>query len=211
MKYTAGLRAPLASWRNFSSIRWGALRAILAPSLCSFSSKLTFYSPVSCGPRRYYASSSFTSSTEELSGKKLNAKPKYSQKGMDGFTDVKYNKVADAFLMHIEIVIDDLLNDNIKDINLSDGVLTIETTQGTFLFNKQAPNLQMWLSSPISGPHHYNMVESGEKNTSTNEEKEENMKSNLDEVRWICERDGHDLTKKIEEELSEVLGVKIAL
>ena len=28
--------------------------------------------------------------------------------------------------------------------------------RGTFVLNKQAPNLQLWLSSPISGPLRYN-------------------------------------------------------
>ena len=29
---------------------------------------------------------------------------------------------------------------------------------GTFVLNKQAPNLQLWLSSPVSGPLRYNFV-----------------------------------------------------
>lgn len=35
------------------------------------------------------------------------------------------------------------------------GVLTITMPQGTYVINKQPPNRQLWLSSPISGPFRY--------------------------------------------------------
>ncbi len=39
------------------------------------------------------------------------------------------------------------------DVSLASGVLTIELPgHGTFVINKQVPNKQIWLSSPISGP-----------------------------------------------------------
>jgi frataxin len=34
-------------------------------------------------------------------------------------------------------------------------VLTVKTPKGTFVINKQPPNQQIWLSSPISGPKRY--------------------------------------------------------
>ena len=39
----------------------------------------------------------------------------------------------------------------------SDGVLTISlgAQRGTYVLNKQAPNKQIWWSSPISGPHRF--------------------------------------------------------
>ena len=38
-----------------------------------------------------------------------------------------------------------------------DGVLNVVVgTLGTFVLNKQAPNLQIWLSSPVTGPLRYN-------------------------------------------------------
>ena len=40
-----------------------------------------------------------------------------------------------------------------------DGVLNVIVgSLGTFVLNKQAPNLQLWLSSPVSGPLRYNYV-----------------------------------------------------
>ena len=43
-----------------------------------------------------------------------------------------------------------------EDINYADGVLTIEMSDSRcYVLNKQAPNLQIWLSSPISGPQRF--------------------------------------------------------
>ncbi|CCW63397.1 unnamed protein product [Phytomonas sp. EM1] len=194
MKCAARMRVPLSRWRP-SSFRSVTCPAALAPSSCVFFSAATFCSHGSCPLRRYATSSD---STEKPKANKV-----LSKKGMNGFTDVNYNRAADDFLERIEVVLDELVNDNIRDINLSDGVLTIETTQGTFLFNKQAPNLQLWLSSPISGPHHYDMVE-GAQTTSPQGE-------GASRVRWVCECDGHDLKEKVQEEFSEVLGIKLVL
>ena len=42
------------------------------------------------------------------------------------------------------------------DINCADGVLNIEMSDGRcYVVNKQAPNMQVWLSSPISGPQRF--------------------------------------------------------
>ena len=43
-----------------------------------------------------------------------------------------------------------------EEINFSNGVLTIDMTDGrSYVLNKQTPNLQVWLSSPISGPQRF--------------------------------------------------------
>lgn len=40
-----------------------------------------------------------------------------------------------------------------EEINFASGVLTIDMADGrAFVLNKQAPNMQVWLSSPITGP-----------------------------------------------------------
>lgn len=41
------------------------------------------------------------------------------------------------------------------DVFVQAGVLTITMPQGTYVINKQPPNRQLWLSSPISGPFRY--------------------------------------------------------
>lgn len=46
------------------------------------------------------------------------------------------------------------------DVTLSSGVLTVVIdNQNTFVINKQTPNRQIWLSSPISGPKRFDYVE----------------------------------------------------
>jgi len=43
-----------------------------------------------------------------------------------------------------------------EDINYSDGVLNIEMRdQRFYVLNKQTPNIQIWLSSPITGPSRF--------------------------------------------------------
>ena len=45
------------------------------------------------------------------------------------------------------------------DTTLSDGVLTVKLNQyGTYVINKQSPNKQIWLSSPVSGPYRYDIL-----------------------------------------------------
>jgi frataxin len=39
--------------------------------------------------------------------------------------------------------------------NLKQGVLTAKMKSGTYVLNKQPPNQQIWLSSPISGPKRF--------------------------------------------------------
>lgn len=118
-----------------------------------------------------------------------------SKAGMDGFTDTAYNAAADAFLECLETAVETSESDNVEDMTLSDGVLTIETTNsGSFVINKQAPNKQLWLSSPITGPHHYDMVV-----------------GSGGVVEWVGDRDGHLLRTKLEGELSRCLERTITL
>jgi iron donor protein CyaY len=45
---------------------------------------------------------------------------------------------------------DQIAND--RDACYQSGVLTFVTPSGTYVINKQPPNRQIWLSSPIAGP-----------------------------------------------------------
>ncbi|HJK87574.1 MAG TPA: frataxin domain-containing protein [Candidatus Megaira endosymbiont of Hartmannula sinica] len=51
------------------------------------------------------------------------------------------------------------------EIDITDESLSIETKQGIFLINRQIILKEIWLSSPISGPHHFTY-----KNISNNEQ-----------------------------------------
>ncbi|CCX33549.1 Frataxin [Pyronema domesticum] len=41
------------------------------------------------------------------------------------------------------------------EVEYASGVLTLSSDNGTYVINKQPPNRQIWLSSPISGPFQY--------------------------------------------------------
>ena len=117
--------------------------------------------------------------------------------GMNGFTNSTYNNRAEDFIDRVGTVVDELDSPLVEDTNFGDSVLSIETKQhGTFVMNKQAPKLQLWLASPLSGPHHYDMVE---------DEAAEGG------CRWVSERDGHDLREKLSAELSKVLETTVVV
>jgi frataxin-like iron-binding protein CyaY len=64
-----------------------------------------------------------------------------------------YHQRADRYFDHLveylEMLGDDL-ESNDYDVMYSTGVLTLKTDKGTYVMNKQPPNRQIWLSSPIS-------------------------------------------------------------
>uniref|UniRef100_A0A1E1X0Q1 ferroxidase n=1 Tax=Amblyomma aureolatum TaxID=187763 RepID=A0A1E1X0Q1_9ACAR len=82
-------------------------------------------------------------------------------------------------------VIEDLCDVPEADLALSDGVLTVHLGRkyGTYVINKQTPNRQIWLSSPISGPKRYDFI--GNK--------------------WVYKHDGVSLRDLLENEISSLL------
>lgn len=71
--------------------------------------------------------------------------------------------------------------------------MTIRTeAKGTYVLNKQPPNKQIWLSSPISGPKRYDWAVSGDG---------QGDKEGTATGRWIYTRDQTTLDQLILEEL----------
>jgi len=104
-----------------------------------------------------------------------------------------YHDAADATLDHIAEVMDGIVEDREMEnveCEFSDGVLTItfyledEMTK-SWVFNKQAPNRQIWWSSPISGPKRYEY--------------------DNDIGRWVNTRDREALSALLRKEMSEML------
>lgn len=68
---------------------------------------------------------------------------------------------------------------------LQQGVLTVRLgSHGTYVINKQTPNRQIWLSSPVSGPFRFDYHEG----------------------KWVYSRDGHELLQQLQQELQGLLG-----
>lgn len=68
----------------------------------------------------------------------------------------------------------------------------------TYVLNKQPPNKQIWLSSPISGPKRFDWVVTGESMT---------QKEGGGSGDWLYLRDGSSLTELVRKELGVDLGV----
>lgn len=101
------------------------------------------------------------------------------------------NDTLDTLQEKIEAYGEDLDVDGF-DLDYSDGVMTVRLgDKGTYVLNKQTPNRQLWLSSPVSGPARFDW----------------NMSENL----WIYRRTKAELISLLEEELSELLGSPVAL
>jgi frataxin len=89
-----------------------------------------------------------------------------------------------AFADAIEAALDDV------DVDYSGGILTITLAdRRQFVVNRHAANRQIWLSSPVSGAHHYDPI--GE--------------------RWRDSRGGADLPERLTDDLRAATGVAIAL
>ncbi|KAK9367085.1 hypothetical protein V1509DRAFT_627582 [Lipomyces kononenkoae] len=99
----------------------------------------------------------------------------------------EYHALADETLENIFAHCEDLADTEPKiDVELAQGVLTLILPLGTYVINKQPPNKQIWLSSPISGPKRYDLIDS----------------------QWTDHRDGTTLGNLLRHEISEVLGVE---
>lgn len=76
------------------------------------------------------------------------------------------------------------------DLEYGQGVLTLKLGEkGTYVINKQGPNQQLWLSSPVSGPVRYDCV-SGD---------------------WVYARDGHLMHDRLEAEFSNLMDGPVSL
>ncbi|KAJ3197411.1 Mitochondrial chaperone Frataxin [Irineochytrium annulatum] len=103
----------------------------------------------------------------------------------------EYHRVADrqlqTILDNLEVIGD---KTTIKgfDVYCNNGVLTLNLgDSGTFVLNKQPPNKQIWLSSPISGPMRFDHAAGT----------------------WINKRDNKRLDEVLNAELRPILGADI--
>lgn len=81
----------------------------------------------------------------------------------DNISELEYERIVDETLdslcEYFELIGDTLDVGKEYDVNYSQGVLTVKFAGGkTYVINKQTPNKQIWLSSPISGPKRYDFV-----------------------------------------------------
>lgn len=115
-------------------------------------------------------------------------------------TDGEYHELADEYLDNVVGKFEELQDEREDiDVEFSSGVLTISwPDKGTYVINKQPPNKQIWLSSPISGPKRYDWCIFGEG---------QNEKEGTAVGDWIYARDGSSLNQVFLEELGVDIDV----
>lgn len=102
-------------------------------------------------------------------------------------TEREYSAIADKTLDQLTEFFDEYTEeilDSDVDVTFGNGVLTVclGSKFGTYVINKQSPNKQIWLSSPIAGPRRYDYVTQGKL--------------------WVYSHDNKDIVSLIKEELN---------
>lgn len=69
------------------------------------------------------------------------------------------------------------------------------------MLNKQPPNKQIWISSPISGPKRYDWVLTKGEGQNQKEGTEMDVEGDLKGGQWVYLRDGSTLTELLKREL----------
>lgn len=69
-------------------------------------------------------------------------------------------------------------------------------THGTYVINKQSPNKQIWLSSPISGPKRFDFAYADDDNN--------------EKGYWIYKHTGETLHELLDDEFTQLTKIKTA-
>ncbi|KAK1706217.1 frataxin [Colletotrichum lupini] len=101
-------------------------------------------------------------------------------------TDAEYHELSETYLDNIVTRLEEIADAREGvDVEYAAGVLTVTFPEsGTYVINKQPPNKQIWLSSPVSGPKRYDWVVVGDS---------QNDKEGTAAGAWIYTRDGSSL------------------
>lgn len=117
-----------------------------------------------------------------------------SASGPAEITTEQFHEVADQYLDALIEKLEALQEEAEEvDVEYSAGVLTLAfPPNGTYVINKQPPNKQIWVSSPITGPKRYDYVILSEG---------QNSKEGTGKADWVYLRDGSTLTELLQDEV----------
>ena len=105
-----------------------------------------------------------------------------------------FQVLADATLRDLMARLDQDLGED-AEVDLSGGILTIELESGAkYIVNKQAPNREIWLASPVSGGWHF--AHAGGDGGPGN---------------WRSTKDGTSLAALLAQELAAATGIELEL
>ncbi|KAH7532972.1 hypothetical protein FEM48_Zijuj04G0080000 [Ziziphus jujuba var. spinosa] len=107
----------------------------------------------------------------------------------------EFHKLADSTIHDLQEKLEEY-GDNVQadgfDIDYGNEVLTLKLGNlGTYVLNKQTPNRQLWLSSPVSGPSRFDWDRNAQA--------------------WVYRRNKANLLKTLESELEQLCGEPIKL
>ncbi|KAI1314545.1 Mitochondrial chaperone Frataxin [Mortierella claussenii] len=138
------------------------------------------------------SSSIITSSTYSRFYSSAKPEPTYT---ISELSDDDYHAVSDACMDRMVEYFEDLGDEHEipgYDVEYQSGVMTLKLgDKGTYVVNKQPPNKQLWLSSPTTGPKRYDY--------------------DATHKTWFYGRDHHSLTYLLNTEISEAIGIDIAV
>ncbi|KAI4104287.1 MAG: hypothetical protein LQ339_003906 [Xanthoria mediterranea] len=124
----------------------------------------------------------------------------------------QYHRLADHYIDTLVARLEELQEERRDvDCEYSAGVLNLDfPPAGTYVFNKQPPNKQIWLSSPISGPKRYDYVLTSPSTPETSDDSTGGdgaarsgvgIEGEEQKGEWVYLRDGSTLTELLKEEL----------
>lgn len=71
----------------------------------------------------------------------------------------EFSHNAKKTLFHIVESIENQDSACLLDIDFDGDIITIECQAGVFVINKHSAAKEIWLSSPLSGPYHFSLVD----------------------------------------------------
>ncbi|XP_044261796.1 frataxin homolog, mitochondrial [Tribolium madens] len=101
------------------------------------------------------------------------------------------DETLESLTEYFEQIVEEVDNLKSADVAYSSGVLTVNLgpDYGTYVINRQSPNRQIWLSSPVSGPKRYDFV----------------VKDNC----WVYKHDGKTLHKLLQDEIARIVKIDV--
>ncbi|KAI4115843.1 MAG: hypothetical protein LQ345_003640 [Seirophora villosa] len=154
---------------------------------------------------------SLTTQQQEPSFSTSTARPAGAAAAPEPLDIDRYHRLADTYIDNLVAKLEEIQEERDDvDCEYSAGVLTLTfPPAGTYVLNKQPPNKQIWLSSPISGPKRYDYVGGSDPTPSSDELGGGDGASRggagvVDEERkggWVYLRDGSTLSGLLREEL----------
>jgi len=182
---------PLASRSTSTAIRTSLLRPAILPIATQGYGAISVQGPRCLSTTRPYL--------KGLSPETENPQPKEAEShatpsAPSDITIEQYHEVADDYLNALVEKLEQLQEETEEvDVEYTAGVLTLSfPPNGTYVINKQPPNKQIWLSSPITGPKRYDYVVLSEG---------QDAKEGTGKGEWVYLRDGSTLSGLLHTEI----------